>query len=115
MRKLLLATVLTLSLSGCFGDTSINNELTGQVKRVHTNTPLICSNFNDVDVSLGIMRNGIGSMSTNDEWLYVPNEVDFKLLSDAAANGTIVKITYDEARATFCVENYKVTHVELVK
>lgn len=114
MKKITSILVLIL-LSGCLGYSSKDNEMSGQVKKVNHNTPLICGNFDDADISLGVMHNGTGSMSTRDEWVYVPNPEDYKILQEAAKTGDIVKITYDQARTTFCVENITVTHVELVK
>jgi hypothetical protein len=59
------------------------------------------------------MRNGVGSMSTQEMWLYVPNEGDYNILAKAAETGAIVKIKYDEARLRFCVPANIVTHVEI--
>lgn len=104
-----------LALTGCLGDSSADNDLIGQVKKVHHNTPLLLPDYDDVDVSLGVMRGGVGSMSTQDMWLYVPNPEDMKVLKDASESGALVKITYSVSRARFYVENDMVTHAELTK
>jgi hypothetical protein len=101
-------------LTGC-GYSSMQNETIGQVKKVVKNTPLICPDYVDADVSLGVMRNGVGSMSTEDLWFYVPDEQARQTLAQAAQTGALVKITYDVKRVTFCVSDHFVSKVELVK
>lgn len=113
--KLIGALALTLSMQGCLGDTSKDNELTGQVKKVQHHTPLILPNYNAADVSLGVVRNGVGSMSGQDLWLYVPNAADYETLSKAAESGAIVKLKYNVARCRFYVQKEEVTHVEIVQ
>ncbi len=105
---------LALVVSGC-GYSSMQSEMMGQVKKVANRTPLICNNRVDADISLGVMRNGVGSMSSQDVWITVPEKSDQILLKKAAESGELVKITYDIARVTFCWEDHIVTHVEVVK
>lgn len=106
--------LLVLSLTGC-GWTSWDNVAIGQVKKAHHATPLICPNYDDVDISLGVIRNGVGSMSTQDIWFYVPNQSDFAILEKAAESGELVRITYGVKRFRICYEQETITHVELVK
>ncbi len=106
--------LLAVCLTGCLGYTSKGNDLIGQAKKASNETPVICSNFNAADLSLGVMRNGIGSMSTEDQWFYVPNRADFEILQKASESGAIVKVTYNVIRATFCIPDHEITHVELV-
>ncbi len=113
--KLMLAAGALLALTACLGHSSEGNTLTGQVKKAKNITPLLCSNYHAVDVSLGVLRNGVGSMSTEDIWLYVPNDADFAVLQQAADTGAIVKVTYNVERARWCVPNDEATHVELSK
>lgn len=116
MRRLL-ALPLALALGGCLGHSSSGNELTGQVKRVQHNTPFFCGDWVHADVSLGTMRNGVGSMSTQDLWLWVMNPEDVVVLERAARDGLIVKINYDVARYRAwwsCMEKEEITHVEIV-
>jgi hypothetical protein len=112
MKKLI---VLSLFLTAC-GYTSKGNELVGQVKKVIDKTPVICSDYVEVDLSLGVMRNGVGSMSHEDVDLYVPNASDATLLKRAAESGQLVKISYDEKRwpAGLCVPTKWVTSATLV-
>lgn len=109
------AIALPMLLSGCLGSSSADNELTGQVKRAQHVTPIIYSDYDRIDVSLGIMQNGVGSMSKDDVWMYVPSPHDFAILKMAAETGQLVKIKYDVSRVRWYVENDMVTSVELVK
>lgn len=106
-----------MTCSGCeaCGYTSVDNELTGQAKKVVHNTPLICGDYATVDMSLGVMRNGVGSMSTQDVWLTVTNPDDIKKLEDAAARGAIVTLKYKVRRATVCIEDHVVESVVSVE
>lgn len=107
--------VLTLvGLMGC-GYSSRENELIGQVKKVKHQTPLICPDRIDVDVSLGVMKNGVGSMSTQDIWLTVTDKSISDAFTAANASGQPVKITYDVTRIAICNENEIATKVELIK
>lgn len=116
--KFIACLAASLSLGGCLGHTSSGNELTGQVKRVQHNTPWGCWNWVHADISLGTMRNGVGSLSSEDIWLWVKNEADVKLLEQAARDGSIVKINYDVARMRgwfSCEEKEEITHVEILR
>jgi major membrane immunogen (membrane-anchored lipoprotein) len=110
--KLIIA--LTLILSAC-GYSSKDNEAIGQVKKVSSETPLLCNDYSAVDISMGIMRNGVGSMSTEDLWFYVPSNADVADLKYAAETGKLVKITYDIKRVVLCVPDHIVTKIEIIK
>lgn len=112
--KTILALLTMFLLTNC-GYGSINNELIGQVKKVVGVTPILCYAYNAADISLGVMRGGVGSMSTQDEWVYVRDVESLKTLKQANETGALVKITYDEVRTTFCVPRLVVTRVEIVK
>jgi hypothetical protein len=64
---------------------------------------------------MGVMRDGVGSMSSEDVWVYVPDKENFDLLKKANETGALVKVTYDVKRLTFCVEDHIVTKVEILK
>lgn len=106
--------VLVLLLATACGYSSKDNEMIGQVKKVMKNTPLICPDYKDADISLGVIRNGVGSMSSQDIWVYVPDDLNFKILTEANQTGKLVKIKYDIKRLQFCVGDHQVTSVELV-
>lgn len=112
--KLLLLGLVTLCFAGC-GYSSMDNEMIGQVKKVVKQTPIFCSYRDDVDVSMGVMRNGVGSMSSQDVWLTIGDSESLKILKAAADSGELVKIHYDVARITFCWEDHIIRKVELVK
>lgn len=111
MKKLL---VLLILLSGC-GYASRNNELIGQVKKVKHHTPLICPDYTDADISLGVMRNGVGSMSSEDVWIYIPTQELANKLTHAAETGELVKVNYDVKRLALCLPEAQMTQVEVVK
>lgn len=97
------------------GYSARGSEMTGQVKRVVQNTPLVCQNYTNADISLGSMRAGVGSMSTEDVWVTVPDASMAKILADASVSGKLVKVTYDVRRLTICIDDHIVTAVEVLK
>lgn len=101
-------------LFGC-GNSSTDGELTGQVKKVTHVTPLICPNYYAVDISLGVMRNGTGSMSTQDMWLTIRDDRDMSFLRNVAENGQLVKVHYDTKRMAICTEDHILTSVALTQ
>ena len=107
-----LMTFAALALAGC-GDSSTDGELVGQVKKVTHATPLICPDYYAVDVSMGVMRNGTGSMSTQDMWLTVRDVQAIGALQKMAADGSLVKIKYDTRRFAICTEHYILTAAEI--
>jgi major membrane immunogen (membrane-anchored lipoprotein) len=110
MIKKMIMLVIAFMLVAC-GYTSHDNELTGQVKRVIKQTPLLCSNYVYADISLGVIRNGVGSMSSQDMDLTVSNEKDRAALQAASDSGKLVKIKYDRRRVTFCEPEEVITSV----
>lgn len=112
-------TCLALILGTCtagfhLGWSSFDNEVVGQVKRVHMNTPILCLNYTDADISLGVLRNGVGSMSTEDKWFWVSDPSAAKLLKQAQDSGALVRVSYNVARFRWCVEREMVTKVEIM-
>jgi hypothetical protein len=97
------------------GHTSANNEATGQVKKVVHNTPMFCPDTVDVDMSLGVIRNGVGSASKEDIWLQVHDPALITLLEAAAKTGAIVTLKYDVARYTICWKDHLVSSAALVQ
>jgi len=105
--------LLALVLTSC-GYASRDTEAVGQVKRVMNNTPILCSDFIDVDLSLGVIRNGVGSVSNEDIWIVV-SRPDAEILKKANEEGQLVKITYDQQRFAFCTQGRFATKVEVLK
>lgn len=112
-KKLILAGLLLLSSCGY---SQQNSEAMGQVKKVIHRTPIICPNYYEVDLSLGVMRNGVGSVSTQDMWAYVEDPAVLKVLQEAGKTGEpLVKVEYDERRIALCTEEKIITKAEVVK
>ena|ERR1035437_8887163 len=106
--------VIALLLITSCGYTSVDNELLGQPKKLYHQTPIICPNRTDLDISLGVMRNGVGSMSTQDLYLTVPNKQDVDKLNSALSSGKLVKLHYNILRWTLCQRMESVTSVEIL-
>jgi hypothetical protein len=111
--KYLIYSLVILNI-GCWGYSSKDNETSGQVKYVEHLTPMFCDDRIDVDISLGVMRNGVGSMSTQDVIMWVPSSEDAKILTDASKSGQLVKIGYDEMRFSWCKPLCVVKSVDLI-
>lgn len=119
MKKIMLMLfmiIMVAVLSGC-GFTSKNNEAVGQVKKIKFVTPIVCPDYALVDISLGVMRNGVGSMSTQDIWLVVHNNGgnSIEMLKKAAETGEIVKFQYDVKRGAICTPKSYLNKVEITK
>lgn len=98
---------------GCCGWSGREIEGTGQVKKVRLSTPIACPDYHEVDISLGVMRNGVGSMSTHDMTLFVPENL-VPEIKKAAETSTIVNFTYDERRVDWCVPRDRITKFHVV-
>lgn len=98
MKTSIAIATITILLAAC-GMSSAGNEAVGQVKKVVKKTPLICSDYTEADISLGVLRNGVGSMSKEDVVLAVDNDSPtIATLKRAAESGALVKFTYDVKR-----------------
>lgn len=96
------------------GYSARDNNLIGQVKKVSKMTPVICSDYTEVNISLGVMRNGVGSMSHEDVWLYVQTDADVATLESAVKSGKLVEIVYDNKRTAICVPNMQIKRVTIL-
>jgi len=110
----LIILITTTVFTSC-GYSSRNNELIGQVKVVQTVTPLLCFDRTDIHFSLGVMRNGTGSVSTHDITATVYDKDVIKTLKLANETGAVVKLVADEARVRFCADATEITTAEIVK
>jgi hypothetical protein len=102
-----------LLLVSC-GMSEVGTQGVAQIKRVHNVTPLICSNHLVLDASLGVMVNGVGSMST-DDILVEADANQAQELNNAAKAGKLVKITYDTRRFTWCVPEKLLKNIEVIQ
>jgi hypothetical protein len=116
MKKLALL-ALVITLAGCLGYTSKDNGGIGQIKAVHSVTPIICPDYTYIDVSLGVMQGGVGSMSNHDMKLYVSSENTDLIarLDSIQKTGAIVDITYDVLRLSICTNDHRLTSVTPAK
>jgi len=98
-----------VGLMAACGTSSSGNEVVGQVKKVVNKTPFICPNYTEVDVSLGVVRNGIGSMSHEDLVLALDNSAKNSIdkLKRAAEDGSVVKLTYNVERVSPCWPDHR--------
>lgn len=112
MKKTIL--ILSLFLTAC-GYSAKESEVIGQVKKVVNVTPLICSDRNEIDLSLGVIRGGVGSMSSEDIFMNVSDPTSLATLKAANETGSLVKVIYNTYRVAFCQEPKQVVRVELVK
>ena len=109
MKRFLVIVGLSFMLTGCLGYGSRGNEMTGQVKKVTHHTPMICPEWTEADISMGVMRSGVGSMSIQDVELKVLNREDISMLEEASKSGRIVTVKYDEARLRLCCNEREIT------
>lgn len=89
-----------------------DGELIGQAKKLTMVTPFwssICPAYYALDVSLGVLQNGVGSISPQDVEFTVQDVVDLRAMTDAVARGAIVKVRYDTRRLAACTEDYLAT------
>ncbi len=110
----LIVLIAVVGLAGC-GYSSRDNEVSGQVKKVLNVTPLLCFDRTDVDLSLGVMRNGVGSMSTQDLIATAYDPEVIKTLKIAAETGALVKVKHQVARLRFCAQEEEITAAEILK
>ena len=107
------ALVASVSLTGC-GHIAVDGELTGQAKKVTTVTPLFCENYVAFEMSMGVLQNGTGSVSTQDMWFTVKNVEDLATIKKAVETAAIVKVTYDTLRSPICIAQEVMTSIEIV-
>jgi hypothetical protein len=111
------AIILALAIvvaAGC-GDASRGNAIVGQVKRIKQMTPMICPDYIEVDLSLGVLRNGVGSTSREDATLAIDpsDHATIDVLTRASRSGQITHLTYDERRTSPCWPNDRVVDAAL--
>lgn len=105
---------LVILATAC-GKTSVDNEAVGQVKKVVKTTPLICPDYTEIDVSLGVLRNGVGSISKEDVELAIDNSraAEIDTLKKAAESGAIVHVSYDVQRVSWCWPDHRFVAVTI--
>lgn len=94
---------LAMMLASC-GYSHRDNEVIGQPKSVESTTPMVCPDQHILHLSLGVMRHGVGSMSTEDIRINVPNDAMAGALQAVVKSGKLINAQTDEARLRWCNE-----------
>lgn len=114
MKHISIVIAMALALASC-GYTARDGEAIGQAKKTTHATPVFCPNYVAFDLSLGVLRSGVGSMSTQDMWFTVGPGVDLSILSRAVSAGAIVEVTYDTRRVAICTEMHILRSIKIVE
>lgn len=113
MTKIPCALALGLLLSGC-GYSHQGNEVVGQPKSVETTTPLICPDQHILHLSLGVMRHGVGSMSTQDILIHIPTDMLAGQLEAVVREGKLINAETNEARFRWCNEEKELVSFKVI-
>ena len=100
-------------LVGC-GYSSKNSETLAQVKYIQKKTPLICPDMVTIGLSLGVMVNSKGSMSTHDVEVTTYDSSVLETLQRAAKNGDLVELVFQQKRWSWCNEITEITKVHIL-
>ena len=96
---------------------SRDGDLVGQAKKITLVTPFwqsICPSYYALDVSMGVLQGGTGSMSTQDVWFTVLDREDISAMKEAVKHAAIVKVKYAERRLYACTEGHLATGFEVI-
>lgn len=107
--------LLALTLLAACGYSHRNNELIGQPKAIEATTPLVCPNQNILHLSLGVMRHGVGSMSTQDILISIPDDNLALRLQPVVKAGKLINAQTNEARFRWCNEEKELVDFEIVE
>lgn len=108
-----LALLVVLLLVGC-GYSHRNNDVVGQPKSVESTTPLLCPDQHILHLSLGVMRHGVGSMSTEDIRINIPDERLVPVLKTVVESGKLINARTNEARMRWCNEEKELVSFEIL-
>lgn len=106
--------LLALVTLGC-GYSHLDNEVVGQPKSVESTTPLLCPNQHILHLSLGVMRHGVGSMSTEDIKINIPDDSLVAPLKKAVEAGKIISARTNEARLRWCNEEKELISFKVIE
>ena len=108
-------TLLALAvLSGC-GYSHRDNEVVGQPKAVEATTPMLCPDQRILHLSLGVMRHGVGSMSTEDIRINIPSEKMADELKIVVESGKLINARTNEARFRWCNEEKELVSFKVIE
>lgn len=114
MFKTIVAVVFAITLSGC-GYSHRDNDVVGQPKSVESTTPVFCPDQHILHLSLGVMRHGVGSMSTEDIRINVPDSSLVPRLKSVVESGKIINARTNEARFRWCNEEKELVSFEVIE
>ena len=110
----LLTLMIMLLLCSC-GYSHRDNDLVGQPKSVESTTPMVCPDQHVLHLSLGVMRHGVGSMSTEDIRINIPDDKLVPALKLAVESGKIINARTNEARFRWCNEVKELVSFEILE
>jgi hypothetical protein len=86
---------------------SRDGEVVGQAKSITRVTPFwsVCAPYYMLDVSVGVMVNGVGSLSTHDVGFTVADTWDVPAMLEAVQHAKIIRVRYDTRRLAACTED----------
>ena len=102
-------------LMGCLGYSSKNSESIIQPKSIQMQTPIICPEVPILHGSLGIIRNGRGSISNQDVDMVITNDQDKYKIQTAIDSGYFLNVKYNTKRMVVCNSEHILVDVEIVK
>lgn len=114
MNKSYCVLVSVILLAGC-GYSHRDNEVVGQPKSVESTTPIFCPDQHILHLSLGVMRHGVGSMSTEDIRINIPDASLVPALKSAVESGKIINARTNEARFRICNEEKELISFEVIE
>lgn len=101
------------TLTAC-GYSHRDNELVGQPKAVEFATPIFCPDQHILHLSLGVMRHGVGSMSTEDVMINIPDDKLVPILESVVKQGKLISAQTNEARFRVCNEEKELVAFEII-
>ena len=114
MKSNITAMIAFVLLTSC-GYSHRDNELVGQPKSIESTTPLLCPEQNILHMSLGVMRNGSGSMSTHDISINIPDSSMVAPLKRAVESGELINARTNEARFRWCNEEKELVSFVIIE
>jgi hypothetical protein len=105
--------LMLVALTGC-GYSHRDNEIVGQPKAIESTTPILCPEQHVLHLSLGVMRHGVGSMSTEDVRINIPDATLVSGLKSAVESGKLINARTNEARFRWCNEERELVSFSVI-
>lgn len=110
-----IASLLALMLLAGCGYSHVGNDVVGQPKSIESTTPLLCPDQDVLHLSLGVMRHGVGSMSTEDIRINIPDHHLATALQSVVESGGLINARTNEARFRWCNEEKELVSFEIIE